>query len=58
MHVLTGLGNLWGSGMGRAYADEQGPKGYLICTGVQFIPAVLMFVLIPFCPRTFISQDH
>ena len=51
MHIMTGLGNLWGSGMGRAYATETGPKGYLICTGVQFIPAFLLFALVPFCPR-------
>ena len=36
MHLMTGMGNLWGSGMGRAYANEQGPRGYLICTGIQF----------------------
>ena len=51
MHMMTGMGNLVGSGIGRAYATEQGPKGYLICTGIQFVPAILLVILVPFCPR-------
>ena len=43
------LGNIWGGGMSRAYATETSPKGWLVPVGVQFIPAVLIVVLVPWC---------
>lgn len=50
--LITSLGNLWGSGMSRAYAKEQGDKGWMIATSMQFIPAVLILVLVPFTPES------
>ncbi len=49
MVVVVTIGNLWGALMGRAYANEPRKLGYLVCVGVQFIPAVLILVLVPFC---------
>ena len=43
------LGNIWGGGMSRAYATELSSKGWQVPVGVQFIPAVLILVLVPFC---------
>ena len=45
--------------MGRAYATETAKKGWLIPVAVQFIPVVLIFVLVPFCresPRWLITK--
>ncbi|KAJ9138582.1 General substrate transporter [Coniochaeta hoffmannii] len=50
--LVTSLGNLWGSGMSRAYAKEQGDKGWLIATAMQFIPAILILGLVPFTPES------
>lgn len=47
--VIVSVGNLWGALMGRAYATETRKLGWLIPVGVQFIPAVLILVLVPFC---------
>ena len=49
---VTGMGNLWGAGMSRAYATETGSKGWIVPTAVQLIPAVLMLILIPFTPES------
>ena len=49
---VTGMGNLWGAGMSRAYATEISSKGWIVPTSVQLIPAVLMLILIPFTPES------
>ncbi|CAK7224870.1 hypothetical protein SBRCBS47491_005701 [Sporothrix bragantina] len=48
--TITAAGNLWGAGMSRAFANETAAKGWMIPVGVQFIPAVLLLVLVPFTP--------
>ena len=50
MNCIVALGNLWGAGMGRAFATEQRDIGWMVPVGVQFIPAVAMLVMVPFCP--------
>ena len=50
--MVTGLGNLWGAGMSRAYATETAAKGWMIPTGVQLIPAILLLTLAPWCPES------
>ncbi|KAG9250966.1 general substrate transporter [Emericellopsis atlantica] len=49
---VTALGNLWGAGMSRAFATEPSSKGWMIPTGMQFIPAILLLVFIPFTPES------
>ena len=49
---LTGLGNLWGAGMSRAYADETADKGWIIPTAMQFVPAVLLLALVLLTPES------
>ena len=49
---LTGLGNLWGAGMSRAYANETADKGWIIPTAMQLIPAVLLLALVPLTPES------
>lgn len=50
MNCIVALGNLWGAGMGRAFATEQRDIGWMVPVGVQFIPAVAMLIMVPFCP--------
>lgn len=50
MNCVVALGNLWGAGMGRAFATETRRIGWQIPVAVQFIPAVAIFVMVPFCP--------
>ena len=50
--LLTALGNLWGAGMSRAYATHTTSEGWLVPTGMQFIPAVLILALVPFTPES------
>ena len=50
--LFTSLGNLWGAGMSRAFATEQSELGWMIPTGMQFIPAVLILALVPFTPES------
>ncbi|KAF3764346.1 general substrate transporter [Cryphonectria parasitica EP155] len=45
--VVT-LGNMWGAGMGQAMAKYTTNAGWQIPTGVQFIPALILAVAIPF----------
>lgn len=49
---FTALGNLWGAGMSRAFATEQGERGWIIPTAMQFIPAILILSLVPFTPES------
>lgn len=61
VQVLVHLGSIWGAGMSRAYAYEQGSKGWRVPVGVQMIPAVLLLILTPFCvesPRWLISHNR
>lgn len=46
--LFNALGNLWGAGMGRAYATEQRPIGWYVPVGVQFIPALIILMGLPF----------
>lgn len=46
--MVTGLGNIWGAGMSRAYATESGQRGWIIPTSMQLIPAVGLLALVPF----------
>lgn len=50
--LITGLGNLWGAGMSRAYAATTSQSGWLIPTSMQLIPAVLLLALVPFTPES------
>lgn len=45
--VVT-LGNMWGAGMGKAMANYETKAGWLIPTGVQFIPAFILAMTVPF----------
>lgn len=49
---FTALGNLWGAGMSQAFATHEGREGWMVPTGVQFIPAVLLLALVPFTPQS------
>jgi hypothetical protein len=49
---VTGMGNLWGAGMSRAYATETAAKGWIVPTSMQLIPAVLMLALVPCTPES------
>lgn len=44
--AITTLGNLWGAGMGKAVATK--PDGWMIAVGVQYIPPVIIAILVPF----------
>ncbi|KAL1866974.1 hypothetical protein VTK73DRAFT_4443 [Phialemonium thermophilum] len=50
--MVTGLGNLWGAGMSRAYSTTLTNKGWLIPVAMQFIPAIIMLLLVPFTPES------
>ena len=59
--MVTGLGNLWGAGMSRAYAADTGVRGWIIPTSMQLIPAVGLLALLPFTPespRWLLSKGH
>ncbi|PSR78135.1 general substrate transporter [Coniella lustricola] len=49
---ITGLGNLWGTGMSRAYATTTAQSGWMIPTSMQLIPAVLLLALVPWTPES------
>ncbi|OQV03352.1 hypothetical protein CLAIMM_08404 [Cladophialophora immunda] len=49
---VTGLGNLLGAGLSRAYATTETQKGWMIPTSIQLVPAVAFLVLIPFTPES------
>jgi hypothetical protein len=49
---ITGMGNLWGAGMSRAFATETHSKGWIIPTAMQFVPALMMLLLVPFTPES------
>lgn len=50
--TVTGLGNLWGAGLGQGFATETRKLGWLIPVANQYIPALLMVVLVPFTPES------
>ncbi|WVQ85136.1 hypothetical protein IAT38_007301 [Cryptococcus sp. DSM 104549] len=50
--MIVTLGNLWGAGMGRAYANETKRVGWLVPVAVQLIPVVILVVLLPFTPES------
>jgi MFS family permease len=50
--LVSSLGNLWGSGMSRAYATTLTAEGWIIPTAMQFIPAVGILALVPFTPES------
>ena len=61
VQVVVILGNIWGSGMSRAFANETAKKGWLIPVGMQFIPAVLLLAFLPFTvesPRWLVSHGR
>lgn len=61
VQVLVHLGSIWGAGMSRAYAYEEGKKGWMIPVSMQMIPAILLLIGVPFCiesPRWLISHDR
>lgn len=61
VQVLVHVGSIWGSGMSRAYANEQGKKGWIVPTAMQFIPAILLLIAVPFCiesPRWLINHGR
>lgn len=45
---IVALGNLWGSGMSRAYVNETSAKGWVIPCGMQLIPPTIILGLIAF----------
>ena len=49
---ITSLGNLWGSGMSRAYSTTVTKDGWLIPVAMQFIPAVGILALVPLTPES------
>jgi hypothetical protein len=49
---VVALGNLWGSGMSRAYVYETSARGWLIPCAMQLIPAVIILGLIGFTPES------
>ncbi|ORY26771.1 general substrate transporter [Naematelia encephala] len=58
---MNTIGAVWGSGMCRAYATTTTKKGYLIPTGVQLAPAVLLALMLPFTaesPRWLVGRGR
>lgn len=49
---VVAIGNLWGSGMSRAFVKHTDDIGWLIPCGVQLIPAVIILALIMFTPES------
>ena len=61
VQVIVILGNIWGSGMSRAFATETAKKGWLIPVAVQLIPVVLLLAFLPFTvesPRWLVSHGR
>lgn len=61
MNLVVNLGNLWGVGMGRAYATETGKIGWMVPVGVQLIPVAAMGLMLPFVvesPRWLINMGQ
>lgn len=50
--TFTGLGNLWGAGMGQAFANETRRLGWIVTVSMQLIPAFMMITLVPFTPES------
>ena len=49
---IVALGNLWGSGMSRAYVKELSDKGWLIPCAMQLISPVIILGLLVFTPES------
>ncbi|KAL7651557.1 hypothetical protein ACMYSQ_011263 [Aspergillus niger] len=49
---VVALGNLWGSGVSRAYVDKIPTRGWLIPCAMQLIPAVNILSLVAFIPES------
>lgn len=45
---VVALGNVWGSGMSRAYVNESTEKGWLVPCAMQLIPPVVILLLVAF----------
>jgi MFS transporter, SP family, sugar:H+ symporter len=61
VQVLVHLGSIWGAGMSRAYSNELSKKGWMIPVSMQFIPAIVLLIGVPFCiesPRWLISKGR
>ncbi|KAJ9647499.1 hypothetical protein H2204_000128 [Knufia peltigerae] len=61
VQVLVHLGSIWGAGMSRAYAYEQGKRGWMVPVSMQMIPAVLLLIFTPFCiesPRWLLAHGR
>ena len=50
MTVLVTGGNLWGAGMSRAFATEQGKIGWIVPVAIQLLPALMILAMVPFTP--------
>ncbi|KAJ5113707.1 hypothetical protein N7456_002241 [Penicillium angulare] len=46
--VVVAVGNVWGSGISRAYVNETSSKGWLIPCAMQLIPPVIILMLVMF----------
>ena len=59
--VMNTFGGIWGSALSRGFVTETRKRGWLIPTGVQLIPGVLLIFLVPFCvesPRWLIQKGR
>lgn len=50
--MVTGIGNLWGAGMTKAFDTVVEDRGWIIPTCMQFVPAVTLSILVPFTPES------
>ena len=50
MTVLVTGGNLWGAGMSRAFATEEGRIGWIVPVAIQLLPALMILAMVPFTP--------
>ena len=49
IQVFVHIGAVWSAGITRRYASETAKVGWLVPTGMQLIPGVLLLILVPFC---------
>ncbi|CAK7199486.1 hypothetical protein SEUCBS139899_002166 [Sporothrix eucalyptigena] len=58
---VNACGNLWGSGMSRAFVNETGKRGWLIPCGMQLIPPTIILALVAFTvesPRWLLTKGR